>query len=69
MRSSLSGERSLVTQVRGEPDFFEDLDAVVPEGVSAFAKRNLPDALLNIGGDGGVADEVAIDEEIEALPA
>ena len=65
MRSSASGERSLVPQVRGEPDFFEDLDAVVPKGVSTFAHRNLPDTFFNIGRDGCVADEVSIDEEIE----
>lgn len=43
----------------GEPDFFEDLDADAPEGVSPFAKRNLPHAFLDISGDGSVADEVA----------
>jgi len=50
-----------------EPDFFEHLDSVAPEVSSALAQGDFADAFLHIGGDRRVADEVAIDEEVEAL--
>ena len=50
-----------------QPDFLEHLDAVAPEVSSSLAQGDFADAFLDIGSDRCIADEVAVDEEIEAL--